>query len=96
MSDPQAEISTAGVIIADKTEIASGKLVIGIAPGTRDDVDSRAGKLVRTGESCSAGDASRGSAQSIPRRNPSREARFERYSTDTKKHVRHSHESFPQ
>jgi hypothetical protein len=28
MSDPHAEISTAGVIIADKTEIASGKLLI--------------------------------------------------------------------
>jgi hypothetical protein len=28
MSDPHAEMSTAGVIIAERTEIASGKLVI--------------------------------------------------------------------
>jgi hypothetical protein len=28
MSDPHAEMSTAGVIIADRTEVASGKLVI--------------------------------------------------------------------
>jgi hypothetical protein len=28
ISDPHAEMSTAGVIIADRTEIASGKLVI--------------------------------------------------------------------
>lgn len=28
MSDPHAEMSTAGVIIADRTEIASGKFVM--------------------------------------------------------------------
>jgi hypothetical protein len=28
MSDPHAEISTAGVIIAERTEVASGMLVI--------------------------------------------------------------------
>ena len=30
MSDPQAEMSTAGVIIAERTEIASGKLVMSL------------------------------------------------------------------
>ena len=30
MSDPHAEMSTAGVIIADRTETASGKVVIGL------------------------------------------------------------------
>jgi len=28
MSDPHAEMSTAGVIIAERTDVASGKLVI--------------------------------------------------------------------